>query len=73
MEQIFWVKNGELGEVNKWLQKGGRVKMIKAVSETISSYGYSGVNGDGNMFYNHSPDNGRYIGDIYAYVVVEFD
>ena len=41
MEQIFWVKNGDLAEVNKWLQKGGIVKSIHAVSEAISSYGLS--------------------------------
>lgn len=33
MEKIFWVKNGDLDEVNSWLQKGGKVKMIVAVPE----------------------------------------
>ena len=66
MEKIFWVRNGELNEVNNWLQKGGRVKMIKAVSEATSVYSY-----------HHSDDDcaeasGNYAGDIYAYVVVEF-
>ena len=67
MERIFWVKNGDLSEVNNWLQKGGRVKMIKAVSETISAYGYA--NGRDLIV----SENGNYVGDIYAYVVVEFD
>ncbi len=66
MERIFWVKNGELREVNDWLQKGGRVKSIHALSETISAYGYAG----GESF---GEDKGNYVGDIYAYVVVEFD
>ena len=35
MERVFWVKNGELETVNEWLQQGGRVKMIKPVSETF--------------------------------------
>lgn len=66
MERIFWVKNGELEEVNEWLQKGGRVKSIHAVSETISAYGYAG--GDA-----YADEKGNYVGDIYAYVVVEFN
>ena len=66
MEKIFWVKNGDLDEVNNWLQKGGKVKMIKAVSETISAYGYAGGETDacGSDYCE---------GDIYAYIVVEFD
>ena len=68
MERIFWVKNGDLGEVNNLLQKGGQVKMIKAVSETISAYGYHATAGMMN-----DEKHGNYIGDIYAYVVVEFD
>lgn len=66
MEQIFWVKNGNLNEVNKWLQKGGRVKSIHALSESISSYGCAG-----GQTYGH--EHGNYVGDIYAYIVVEFD
>lgn len=66
MEQIFWVKNGELGEVNQWLQKGGRVKSIHAVSETISAYGYAAGR---DIF---AEDKGNFVGDIYAYVVIEF-
>lgn len=66
MERIFWVKNGELTEVNNWLQKGGRVKSIHAVGEPVSAYGYAG----GET--NHS-EHGKYFGNIYAYVVVEFD
>ena len=59
-------KNGELSEVNEWLQKGGRVKSIHAVAETISAYGYA----SGDIY---SENNGNYVGDIYAYIVVEFD
>ena len=28
MERIFLVKGDDLSEVNEWLQKGGKVKMI---------------------------------------------
>lgn len=66
MEQIFLVKNGELDEVNKYLKKGGKVKSIHAVSESISSYGYAG----GETGYE---DKGSYVGDIYAYIVIEFN
>ena len=66
MERVFFVKNGELKEVNEWLQKGGRIKMIQAVSETISSYGCGG--GETSL-----TDYGNYVGDIYAYVVIEFN
>ena len=72
MEQVFWVKNGELGEVNKWLQKGGRVKMIKPVTESISSYGYHSSNSSVSLNDNDE-QHGYYVGDIYAYVVIEFD
>jgi len=67
MERIFWVKNGELEEVNRWLQKGGRVKSIHPLCETITSYAN---NGHGTYT---SSEHGYYVGDIYAYVVVEFD
>lgn len=66
MERIFWVKNGDLREVNSWLQKGGRVKMIHALSENIASYGYAG----GETSWH---DNGCNVSDIYAYIVIEFD
>ena len=66
MEQIFWVVNRDLSEVNKWLQKGGRVKMIQAVTESVSSYGYAGGQ-------SYSNEYGNIAGNIFAYVVVEFD
>ena len=58
MEKIFWVKNKNLDEVNSCLQKGGRVKMIVAVPESVSEGGESSCTAEGNIF---------------AYVVVEFD
>ena len=67
MERIFFVKNGDLKEVNQWLQKGGRVKSIHAVSETVSAYGYAAGR---DIF---TDEKGRYVGDIYAYIVVEFN
>ena len=60
MEQIFFVKNGDLKEVNKWLQKGGRVKYIQAIGEPLHNGSDASPYGDRR-------------GDIYAYVVVEFD
>ena len=59
MEQVFFVENGDLSEVNKWLQKGGRVKIIQALAETIH-----------NGAAEYSND---ITGNIYAYIVVEFD
>ena len=66
MEHIFFVKNGDLQEVNTYLQKGGKVKSVHAVPEIVSSYGYAG----GEVCYT---DSGSHVGDIYAYVVVIFD
>ena len=59
MEQVFFVRNGDLSEVNRWLQKGGRVKFIQALAETVH-----------NGSREYTSDNK---GDIYAYIVVEFD
>ena len=59
MERIFFVENGKLSEVNQWLQKGGRVKYIQALAETI----HNGAN-------TYASTNTGY---IYAYIVVEFD
>ena len=59
MEQIFFVRNGDLSEVNKWLQKGGRVKFIQALGEPFH-------NGGDTSPYPRT-------GEIYAYIVVEFD
>ena len=66
MERIFWVENGNLSEVNNWLQKGGRVKSINPISERIASYGYAG----GESIEDR---DGYYVSNIYAYIVVEFD
>ena len=67
MQRVFFVKNGELSHVNDLLQKGAKIKMIQPVSETIAAYGYSA-----NEWCNDEK-HGSYVGDIYAYVVVEFD
>ncbi len=36
MEKIFCVINEDLSEVNNELKKGGKIKMIQAVSEVVS-------------------------------------
>lgn len=59
MEQIFFVKKNDLSEVNRWLQKGGRVKLIQAIGESIHNGG------------DEYPVTKT--GEIYAYIVVEFD
>ncbi len=74
MEKIFWVQNGDLDEVNQWLRKGAKVKIIKAVSEVISAYGYHAYGDYKNeCYYNNSAGCGEYRGDIYAYIVLEID
>ena len=72
MEKLFLVKNDDLSEVNEWLQKGGRVKHISSVAECISAYGYS-AHGAYYVGYDHDEKKGSYVGDIFAYVVIEFD
>ena len=66
MERIIWVKNGNLEVVNDWLEHGARVKSIYAVPEVVSAYGYTS---NGTL----ADKNGKYAGDIYAYVVIEID
>lgn len=61
MEQLFLVKNGDLAEVNRWLQKGGKIKSIHPIAEIISAYGYA----SGRDW--PSSEHGSY-----AYVVIEF-
>ena len=60
MQKVFWVCNGDLAEVNKCLQKGGKIVQINAVSECVSA----SVTGDGWS-------SEKLVGDIYAYIVVE--
>lgn len=52
--------------MNEWLQKGDRVKSVNAIAEHISAYGYAGGE-------NWNDGCGNYVGDIYVYVVLEFD
>lgn len=67
MERVFFVRNGDLQEINSFLQKGGRIKMIQPVAEIVSAYAYPATE-------SYSPEkNGSYTGAVYAYVVVEFN
>lgn len=66
MERVFFIKNGDLKAVNELLQKGGKIKIIQPVSEGIAAYGYAG--GEIGL-----ANEGSYVSDIYAYIVVEFN
>ncbi|MBR6107510.1 MAG: hypothetical protein IKQ39_05830 [Oscillospiraceae bacterium] len=59
MEKIYFVKNGQLREVNMELAKGGIVKHICAVTESIAMAGGA----ESDMDYSQ--------GDIFAYIVVD--
>ena len=55
MEKIFFIKNGDLSEVNKLLQTGDyEVKSINPVSQSVG--------GSSDVFLE---------GEVYAYVVVK--
>ncbi len=41
MEKVFYVKNDNLNEVNEVLAKGGKVKMISTVAESLAGRGES--------------------------------
>ena len=66
MQRIFFVKNDELDEVNEWLDDGAYIKDIHVIPQNVSSYGYAGGREE---TWNH----GCYVGDIYAYIVVEYN
>lgn len=71
MQKIFWIKNGDLEEVNAWLSEGGKVKMIQPVAESVASaYAWN----EAPFCNDGSRANGAlYCGDIYAYIVIEMD
>lgn len=72
MEKIYLVKNGDLKEINKLLENGGKVKMIQPVSEPIAAYGYPASNS--RISCNDNKEmRGNYVGNFYAYVVIESD
>ena len=52
--------------MNRWLQKGGRVKAITPVAEPSAAYGFAGGHSSMDSY-------GSYTGNIYAYVVLEFN
>ena len=60
MERIFFIKNGNLNEINNILKRGGSIKMIHAVPEIVST----SCGGE-------SQNDSDYEGDIYAYIVVK--
>ena len=57
MEKVFFVENDNLDEVNDELSKGGKVKFICPVAESVSIGGETAHN---------------ITGDTYAYVVIEY-
>lgn len=60
MQEVMFVQNGGLSEVNKKLREGWMVKNICAVPESVSV----SVCGD-------RPDGDRSVGDVFAYIVLE--
>ena len=63
MEKVLLVKNGDLSEVNRYLQNGARVKLIHDVPKNVSPY-------DERETGSYS-ENGTSSGD--AYFVVKFN
>ena len=66
MQQVFFVVNGDLEEVNEYLAQGGRVKQIVPVAEPMAAFGYAGGQND---FQAHEIVRG----DVCCYIVVEAD
>lgn len=66
MEQVFFVVNGDITEVNKVLASGGRVKSITATQQPLVAYGYAG--GESSMYGEDAK-----AGNVFAYIVVELD
>ena len=64
MQKIFYVKNNDLTEVNKELEKGASVIMMHPISVPLSTYGYAG--GGTNYTYR-----GKEHGDTVLYIVLE--
>ena len=60
MERIFFIKNGNLTEINNILKKGGSIKMVQPVSEVVST----SCGGE-------SEEDLDFSGDVYAYIVVK--
>lgn len=69
MEQLFLIKNGDLNEVNYVLKQGGKIKTIVACAESTSTWA---VKHDGVSGLSSTGEHGELIGNIYAYVVIEF-
>ena len=73
MERVFFVRNGNLNQINDILKKGGSIKMIHAVPEVVStaydgkSRNYSGL----GVTPVDNEDEANLIGDVYAYIVVK--
>ena len=64
MERIFFVRNGDLQEVNMLLQKGATVKSIHPIAQNVSSYGYGGG--------GYPSGEGSFTADVCSYIVLEF-
>lgn len=61
MEKIFFVVNNNLDEVNNELSKGGRLKLICPIAESVS------IAGKGDAY-----TTDEVVGDVFAYVVIEY-
>ena len=61
MEKVFFVRNDELEIVNQDLKAGGKIKFICPVNEPVSNAGR------GRAYATYD-----IIGDVFAYVVIEY-
>jgi len=66
VEKVYFVKNGDLSDVNRALSSGGKIKSISTIQEPFIAF--SG----GEREYS-SDSNGVYNGNVCAYIVIEYD
>lgn len=64
MQKIFYIRNEDVSEVNKELEKGASVVMMCPVPVPLSPYGYAG--GQTKFTYR-----GKEVGNTVLYVVLE--
>lgn len=68
MQKVVFVENGDLIELNNLLKDGWNVVSVQTCSEVVSSWAYGYAGGE---TYNHHHSDGKNIGNVYAYFVIE--